>query len=332
MRSLFVFLLANYFALAYHQAAAQSAGYTIESFQDVYTELTNYESVSLLTMGDLFWELEFPLNFQFPFYDSLYESVIYHHEAWGMFTDDEDLALFLMDFTRLYAFDDLVDTSNITSDVRFSHVMSNNLQAFVLQFTKNRFFADPYEDSLDTYLNFQIWLYENGVMEVHFGEMHMDGNPIYAPGKGFYCYTTSGGIDTNEVCGPHMGISNPLDEEDAIALSGSYDDYEVVGDLYSVLTVLPPEGWIIRFKPKSVGIFDPVLITNQLAIKPNPTSSYILIPDSGNKVTIFDFSGKIVYEGTAPENKVSVSTLPTGMYFIQISSDYNSSIGRFFKL
>ncbi len=332
MRTLFVFLVANYFAPSYHPISAQSAGYTIESFQGVYTELTNYESVSLLTMGDLFWELEFQLNFQFPFYDSLYNRVIYRHDSWGSFTDDEDEALFLMVFTRLYAYDDLIDTSNITSDVRFSHVVSNNMQAFVIQFTNMGFFADPFADSLDTYLNFQLWLFENGIMEVHFGEMHWDGTPIYAPGKGFYCYTTSGGVDTNEVCGPFMGISNPQDEEDAIALSGSYNDFEVVGEHYSVLTTIPPEGWIIRFKPKSVGIFDPEPRTNQLAIKPNPASSYILIPNPGNKVTIFDFSGKILYEGTAPDNKVGVSTLPTGMYFIQMTSDDNSLIGRFFKL
>lgn len=331
MRSLFAFLIANYFALSYHQISAQSEGYTIESVQDVYTELTNYESISLLTMGDLFWEFEFHLNFQFPFYDSVYNRVIHRNDAWGSFTDDEDEALFLMAFTRLYAYDELIDTSNITSDVRFSHVFSNNMQAFVLQFTKNRFYADPFADVLDTYLNFQLWFFENGIMEVHFGEMHMDGTPIYAPGKGFYCYTTSGGVDTNEVCGPYMGISNPEDDEDAIALSGSYDDFEIAGNQYSVLTVLPPEGWIIRFKPKTVGIFEPEPRINEIMIKPNPASSYILISNPNSKVKIFDFSGKILYEGTVTDNKVSVTTFPTGMYFIKIASDEKSFFGRFFK-
>lgn len=332
MKTILVIYFVNFFALFYYQSTAQSANYTIESFQDVYTELANYESVGILAMGNPIWEIEFDLNFQFPFFDSLYSKIIYRGEAWGSLTDDEDLGLFLMLFTRGYAWADLNDTSNITSDVRFSHVFSNNMQAFVLQFTKIEFFADPYYELLDTYFNFQLWFYENGIMEVRFGEAHMDGTPIYEPGKGFYCYTTSGGVDTNEICGPYMGISNPLDEEDAIALSGSYDDFEVVGELYSILNTLPPEGWVIRFKPKSVGLFDPELRTNQQVIIPNPASSCILIPNPGNGVTIFDFSGKIVYEGTAPENKVSVSTLPTGIYFVKIASDFNSSIGKFFKL
>ena len=293
MRNLICLLIATCVAFSYNHTSAQSEGYFIESFQDVYTELTNYESIALLTEGNVFWEYEFPLNFQFPFYDSVYNSVIYRHEAWGSFTDNEDEALFLMVFTRLYAFDDLIDTSNITSDVRFSHVLSNNMQAFVVQYTNNRFFADPSEDEFDTYLNFQIWLYETGVMEVHFGEMHMDGNPIYEPGKGFYCYTTSGGIDTNEVCGPFMGISNPADEEDAIALSGSYDDFEVVGTQYSALTVLPPQGWIIRFKPTIVATSDPNL-TEDLLISPNPASDFVDLPDINGRVFVYDGTGRIM--------------------------------------
>ena len=319
------------FFFLYLNTKAQSSEYTIESFQDVYTELTNYESVGILALGNPIWEFEFPLNFQFPFYGSFYDNIIYNAEGWGMFTDDEDESTYLMDFTRSYAWDDLNDTSNITSDVRFSHVTFNNIQAFVLQYTKMGFFADPVADSFDTYMNFQIWFFENGVMEVHFGEMHMDGTPIYEPGKGFYCYTTSGGVDTNEVCGPHVGISNPFNRDDGIAVSGSYDDFEVTSDIYDNLTVLPPPGWIIRFKPNSVGIFDPEPRIKQLVIKPNPTNEYISIPENSS-VTIFDFSGKIVYQGNFTSNKVNVSELAAGMYFIRITSESDQSFGRFVKL
>ncbi len=312
-----------------HELSAQSSGYTIESFQDVYSELAEYESIVLQTQNDLFWEVEFPLNFGFPYYDSMYNKVTFLHDSWGYFTENQDLSLFLFEYipfvTELYS-----DTIEFPSDVRHAYVVSNNLEALVLQFTKNRFFADPFADSLDTYLNWQVWLFENGVIEIHFGELHLDGNPIYAPGKGFYLFS-SGEIDTTEIDGPHVGISNPIDESDAIAFSGSYNDYEVTDDLYDVLTVMPPIGWIIRFKPKSVGLFEPDYRLSEVSICPNPANTYIRIPEPGIYITMYDFSGKIMYEGVPNENKLSVSELLPGIYFIRITSGGSSSIGKFYK-
>ena len=332
MRTFFIFLLATYFTFSYRQISAQSEGYTIESFQDEYTELSEYESMSKIFGGDPLWEYEFQLDFQFPFYGTTYDKLIYLSEAWGSVTHEEDEALYLMDYFGGYSYPPLEDTSNIESDVRFGHVEVSNMQAFVIQYTKMRFFADLFRDSLNTYMNFQVWFFENGVMEVHFGEMHMDSTPIYAPGKGFYCFDSFQGIDTNEVCGPHVGISNPYNIDDGIAVSGSYDDYEVTSDIYDNLTVLPPAGWIIRFKPKSVGIFEPKPRDNQIVISPNPASSFIQVPVPGNKVTIADFSGKVVYEEVSIENQVSISSLPAGMYFVKMDAGNGPVVGRFIKL
>jgi len=331
MKSLFIFLSFIGTFLFSRITLAQSEEYGIESFQGEYNELTEYESMVKIFLGDPLWEYEFELDFQFPFYGEYYDRLIYLSEAWGAVTENEDLAFFLMDFSRGYAYDNPMDTVNIPSDVRFSHVQVKDMQAFVIQYTKNRFFADPNSDEYDTYMNFQLWFFENGVLEVHFGEMHMDENPIYSPGKGFYCYTTSGGVDTSEVCGPHMSISNPFDEEDGIAISGSFDNYAVTSDIYDILTFLPPEGWIIRFKPKSVGLFEPDYRITKVSIYPNPAISYIMIPEPGSYVAMYDFSGKIIYEGVSTDSKLSVSAFPSGIYFVRISSGSSSSIGKFYK-
>jgi hypothetical protein len=73
-------------------------------------------------------------------------------------------------------------------------------------------------------------------------------------------------------------IANNYDEEDGIAVSGAYNDYETSSDVYSNLTVIPPPGWIIRFKPKSVGLFEPDYPISEVSIFPNPASAYINIP------------------------------------------------------
>jgi len=310
--------------------SAQSDEYVIESFQDEYIALTDYQSVAKLAFGNPIFEVALPLNFQFPFYGAYYDTIIYNTDAWGSLTNNQDVALLLMDFTRGYAWDWVVDTLNITSDIRFAHVLTNSIQAFVLQYTKMGFFADPVEE-FDPSMNFQLWFFENGIVEVHFGEMNMNGTPVYDPGEGFYCYSTSGGVDMSEVCGPHMGISDPLNEEDAIALSGSWDNYEVVGDQYAVLNTLPPVGWVIRFEPRTLGLFEPDYQITEFSINPNPAISYIMIPDPGSYVTICDFSGKVKFEGIVTDNKLSVADFPPGMYFVRIASGSGSSIGKFYK-
>jgi hypothetical protein len=310
---------------------AQSESYSIESFQDEYTELSEYESISTIFEGIPLWEYEFQLEFQFPFYETNYDRLIYRSDAWGSVTDEEDEALYLMNYNGGYSYPPLEDPNNIESDVRFGHILISNMQAFVIQYTKVRFFADLFKDSLNTYMNFQLWFFENGVMEVHFGEMHMDGTPIYKPGKGFYCFTSDEGIDTTEVCGPRLGISNPLDIEDGIAIKGAYDDFEVTSDIYDNLTVLPPQGWVIRFKPKTLGIFQPEYQINEFAVSPNPASSIIQFPDIKGVVAIHSLSGAKMYEGLPYENKLDISAFPQGIYFVKAFSDKGTMIGRFTK-
>jgi hypothetical protein len=230
-----------------------------------------------------------------------------------------------------WTWENLVDTTNITSDVRFSHTEADELQAFVIEFTKARLFADPFEDILDTYLNFQYWFFENGVIEVHFGDIHMDGSPVYAPGKGLYCYSTSEGVDTTEVCGPHMGIGHPLDEENAIGLEGAYNDYEIYPNQYGFLTVLPPEGWVIRFKPTSEATSDPNPVHETLHISPNPTSDYLQLPYTDGRIVVVDGTGRIVYDGYLVDTHLDVSFLPAGLFYLQIITPEKFSTGKFIR-
>ena len=311
---------------------SQTPKYAIQSFQGAYSELQEYQSIALLTGWDPLWTYEFQLNFPFPYFDSVYTTLFFDRSGWGYFDfDEQDFSIFLMQYES-WTYDPWVGDTTPDSDARFSHVVSNGLQALVIQFTKARIFADPFEDSLDTYLNFQVWLFENGVIEVRFGDIHMDGNPIYKAGKGVYCHTTNEGIDTTDICGPLMSIANPFDESDAIGLHGSYDDYEITGSLYSRLTVLPPIGWVIRFTPTSVGLIDPKSEIQQIAITPNPASSSILIPDSNNDVTILDCSGRIMFKGSSTDGKVDVADFPAGMYFIKMDGPGSPLLGKFIKL
>lgn len=307
---------------------AQSEKYSVESVQGVYEELNTYESIALNTEFDPLWTYEFNLNFPFPFFDSSYNRVIFDRSSYGAFTDDEDNSLFLFQYYS-WTYDPYMGSKDITSDVRYAHVTLEGKQAFVLQFTKVRIFADLYEDSLDTYLNFQLWLFENGVIEVHFGDIHMDNNPIYSPGKGLYCFSSDEGIDTSEICGPYMGIANPFNENDAVGVEGAYNDYSVTGDIYASFTVMPPKGWIIRFRPRSVSTHE--IPSTEITIQPNPAHDFIQLPQISGKARIFDVMSKEVFHGFVQDGDLNVSALIPGLYFIEVWSGTKHYYGRFIK-
>ncbi|HEY5825402.1 MAG TPA: T9SS type A sorting domain-containing protein [Cyclobacteriaceae bacterium] len=326
--ALYLFCVIGFLMFIPFKSISQTSQYDIESFQDVYSELSSYQSVAILTEGSIFWEYEFDLDFNFPFFDSFYTKLIYREEAWGSLTEDQDFAFLLMEFDA-YVFDNVIDTSNITSDVRFAHMEANGMQAFVLQYTNVRFFADPYAETHDTYFNFQLWFFENGVIEVHFGDIQIDDNPIYLPGFGFWCYDDEG-IDTTGRCGPHMSISNPLDESVAIGLEGAYNDFEIVEDNFAILTVIPPQGWIIRFKPTTVATAEPKTYET-LMISPNPANEFVLLPVVDGRVVVFDCTGKIVYTDLSDHNILDVSGLPAGIYYIRIISEDKIYTGKFVR-
>ncbi len=95
---------------------AQSSEYTIESFQDDgYTELTSYQSIALLTNWHPFWTYEFDFGFPFPFYDFTYNKMLFRYNGWESFTDEEDTAIFLMEYG--WTHEAFVDSFNIPSDV-----------------------------------------------------------------------------------------------------------------------------------------------------------------------------------------------------------------------
>jgi hypothetical protein len=303
-------------------ANTQSPEYALESFQgETYTELTSFQSIRLLTNGNPFWEYEFQLEFPFPFYDSIYTRILYSR-SWGSFTDDQDPSLLLMEYRW--------DTSKSPSDVRFSHVMIGSQKAFVMEYNSIRIFGDPFADSLNTYLNFQYKFYEDGVIEVHFGDIHMDNSPLYSKGDGIYCFSL-GVIDTTEVCGPHMGIGHPLLEDYGIGLEGAYNDYEVYPDQYGFLTEFPPPGWVIRFKPTFISTTRIEKSFQEVVLSPNPTTDYINLPAIATNISIYDGTGKLVFMQIQEGKEVDASTLSAGIHYIHFISEGRQFAGKFVR-
>ena len=72
---------------------------------------------------------------------------------------------------------------------------------------------------------------------------------------------------------------------------------------------------------KAVGIGN-MTANNAISVYPNPAveSLYIDGVTENSEYVIYDISGKAIDEGTLLINKVDVSSLKTGMYFIETES------------
>jgi len=325
MRSLTIVFIALLFIS--EKINSQNYDYRIMSFQDEYTEIDSFHSILLETEGDRGWIKKFDLNFNFPFYDSLYNHIYCESTSACLFENSLNFEIVLM--ASGYDFDIFgIDTNNIVSDVRYKLTQKDGIKALVIQYTKVRLISDPSVEEYDSHLNFQLWFFENGSMEVRFGSYNLENSPNYIPGEGFYL------LPNNEdpiYYGPEMGIRNSFKEDVGIGLDGPYDDY-VVNNIGGYLKSLPPVGWVIRFE-RFIKSSTPEEIVNFENIFPNPTTGNLYIKPTLEleNIEIKDITGArqfFVYQG----NKINIEHLNSGIYFVKLISNDKYIVKKIVKL
>lgn len=81
-----------------------------------------------------------------------------------------------------------------------------------------------------------------------------------------------------------------------------------------------------------LGIDDGYEVTKP-TIYPNPTSDFISVSGISNEysITIFDLNGRMIYQNTPSDNKVDISFLPKGIYFVKLISSKEFSIHKVLK-
>jgi len=305
-------------------ATAQT--YKLDTFRTEYVALDSFYSIALEVGGVFNWEKRFDLPFVFPYYDSLYTHIICDSGAKCYFEFNLEFDIKLMNF--IYEYDNVLDPNNIESDVRYNYITKNGKQALVIQFTKIRLASDESIDEFDSYINFQLWLYDDGVMEVHFGDINLDNSPNYRPGEGFFIITTDG---QQINIGPEMGVRHPTEEEDQTWLEGDWNDY-LVYNAVGYLTTLPPKGFVIRFSKKLSATINEVEMP--LTIFPNPTTDNISIEFVGHikKTTVKSISGETMMLIEGEHRTIDTNKLNEGMYIIEIHTAQGIMQSKFVKL
>ena len=113
-----------------------------------------------------------------------------------------------------------------------------------------------------------------------------------------------------------------------------YDLFTETATGQEVLQLEPAPGFIITYRDVSPFLAVPENSLLNVAVFPNPTENILTIQSKKNpieKAIIYSITGKPVKEIVAVENKIDLSTLTEGVYFIEIISGKNRSIQKLIK-
>jgi len=300
--------------------------YSVNTFSDTYIEIEEFSSIALETFGDRTWSQKFMLPFGFEYFDTTFNSITLDFSGIGSFEDQIDFSMRLMVFG--YEFDNVTDPNDLTSDVRYRFGNNNGRQYLVVQYTKTRLISDPSFDEFDSHVNFQLWFYEDGVIELKFGPSNLENSPVYIPGEGFFLQSNQGPIPF----GPQLALYHPFDESIRLEYNDldSHEEHEVNRDGTGSIDWWPPDGWVIQFKNDLVSSID-VLEQNDLLIFPNPVEDYIKVVSSEEilSVSIFDINGKIHINQN--KNMINTSNLLAGSYILNVIMKTGEVVNKLFQ-
>ncbi len=323
MKNILTFLV-SFFLFAF--ATAQSS-YTISWGTGTYDTLTNYNSLLLENHdGDfsLWWlgELEVEFGFDFPYFDKTYSGLVLESDGYGYFpgnnTENYNLYLFAGEYENLGA-----PMLKLVSDWRYAHETERNMDVLKIEWKDVGILEDVESDSpSDHYINYQAWFFENGEIELHFGEIDLANSPFYDPAKGFV-------FEDGESYGPWLGIGND-DATDVYYLTNTFTDPVVITseDSSSVILEVPPAGQYVRFSPEGVvNQKEAVRIVPYIRLYPTPSSDHIswewAAPVAPYQIRVINVQGQLLKAAQYNESRatMSLTTLPAGIYVLAFYQD-----------
>jgi hypothetical protein len=185
-----------------------------------------------------------------------------------------------------------------------------------------------YDDSTENdFMNIQMWLYEStNIIEYRYGS-----NTINNPNESFeglsgplVTLATSINIEEDElVDNGYVVEGNPANPTVAVVAPGDfYDGDYLQGGI--------PAGMIYRFIPQSLSVEN--FKQNIFEIFPNPSSGILNIKTLSNDYNfrIYNSLGQVM-NTTLVKNRIDISNLSNGIYFIKLETETGSATKKFIK-
>jgi len=206
-------------------------------------------------------------------------------------------------------------------------MQENGLDALVFEL-HNVFLADELEENGENHhINYQVWFYETGVMEVRFGDIDLENCSYYFPGLGF---SSDNENPEGEIYGPRLGINND-DLTDLAYFEGDHVNPGLVYDESDftsvVVTSVPNEGFVVRFSPNDVSVEEDVQVSNLFSI--TQSASQLFIQGEMNKFIsfeLYDLTGKMILK--TDKNVIETTGLAKQLVIVKIISEDGEEIYR----
>lgn len=297
-----------------------SQSYTINHFQSTYDTLTDYNSLALELFRagqtpELFQE-EFIFGFDFPFYDKTETSILIRYDGITYFPNSPSYNMYLFASDYMIA---IWDTANLYSDFRYAYTTKDSLQALVFEYHNVYHLEELYLNGENHTINFQMWLLENGDIELHFGEIELSNCSYYFPGQGFSLDNTS---PTGNIYGPWVSINN-YDITKSACFGGDHSNPSIIYDddfNCDVLTSIPPKGYVVQFKRNGNTSIEEPEKTMQYALQQNGDNILISGDMSHYQfATVYDMMGRIL--ATSNDNSIQLANTASQILIVVIEDE-----------
>lgn len=267
--------------------------YRFELDSSTYTRLNGATVVDSFLADDL-RVIQIDLGFDFNYYGQTFSKII-SYDAYFYFNPASFEVL--MPYYTFYQKKRIASFSGL----RYRTDQTPNGKIFKAEIANVDVLGVPPLNDTDS-ISFQMWLYENGTIEVHFGP-----SVVSAGTNGLF-----------PVC-----FFNNFDESKNVTIYEDPNNPSVGFDLPDSLTPivggLPKEGMVYRIIPSSINSVNNSFLQSQVKMYPNPSSGIVNIDSEINleEVKIFTTTGKEVLT-SLNTNKIDISELPPGMYFVEL--------------
>ncbi len=302
--------------LQYH---AQSAfNYKIDTFTSSYDTLVEFNSIPKELVAEMdvpwsSWSRTIPLDFTFPFFDTTTKELTLENFSVGIIPGSPDYNLYLFNlfwgvYTKDLKLEDFTTSKPLQSDFRYNHVVKNNKKAFVMEY-KNVGFDPAYDVEFYSAgrVNFQTWFWENGDIEMKFGEVNLDGL--------FFNGQIPKIIDSTQIL---LFIRN-IDENKIIIVEGSIENFKIATSFNMTngiyLKSLPHKNFVFRFTYMPTATNDVVTKQNNKAKLVSTTIEDELYQNK--KYGLYDLNGTVIMQGKY-NGGIDVAHLPKGFYFLKL--------------
>ena len=296
---------------------SQTQNYVVTQYQDSFSALQNANSIiDDFNLDDEISgeEAEISFGFNFPYFDTSFTSVFVDGDGFGYFScsSDYNINLFAAEYGN-FAY----TTGGGTSDWLYQ-IDSSGINK-ILKLEWNNVGVLEHIDNEEPYnhtINFQTWFYENGDIEIHFGELDLVNTNNYVLGQGFIW-------DDNEVYGPWIEIGN-CDFSEYLNVYGNYQENNISlnENNSDVLFNIPPNGWVIKFSPVVIST-NLSKVDTSVEVRQSNNMIYINGLDQKDNylITIFDLSGRLSHQENYQKNPINIENLPPGVFILHVNNE-----------